>query len=468
MSSRRELLTLCLFGLMIAAIAATGIGVRATHGAQTTADEPQYLLSALSLWEDGDLDISDELSDERYRDFHEVELPEQTLLDEDGRRISPHDPLLPVLLAVPMGLWGWVGAKATLAAVGGLLAALIVWTARNRLGVSSRVAYLTAALFALAPPLAIYSSQVYPEIPAALALLGGFAAVLGPFEKRGRIVFAVAVIALPWLAVKYVPLAAVLAVFGLVRAGRGRRLGLLLTFVVGGAVYVVGHQLLYGGLTAYAAGDHFVGGEFTAVGSDVSLPGRATRLIGLLVDRGFGIAAWQPAYLLLPPVTGWALARRRRDFVFAGWLVGAGWLMATFVALTMHGWWFPGRQLVVILPLAVLVVSAWADEARRRRTLVGLGSLGVVALVFLLVEGLREQLTWVVDFGATSNPIYRSFSMVLPDYMAPSPITWALHGLWLVVVLALWWLGWRSGSDRRHEPRSSDNDDKASQERVMT
>ena len=466
MSSRRELLILCLFGLMVAAIAATGIGVRATYGAQTTADEPQYLLSALSLWEDGDLDISDELAEERYRDFHEVELPEQTVLLEAGRRLSPHDPLLPVLLAAPMGLWGWVGAKAALAALGGLLAALTVWTARTRLGVSSRGAYLTVSIFALAPPLAIYSSQVYPEIPAALALLGGFAAVLGPFQKRGRIVFAVAVIALPWLAVKYVPLAAVLAVAGLVKAGRGGRRGLLLTFAVAGALYVIGHQVIYGGLTAYAAGDHFVGGEFTAVGNDVNLLGRATRVIGLLVDRGFGIVAWQPAYLLLLPVAGWAMARRRRDFVLAGWLVGVGWLMATFVALTMHGWWFPGRQLMVVLPIAVLVVSAWADGASRRLTLIGLGSLGIVALVVLVVEGLRERLTWVVDFGATSNPIYRSFSVVLPDYTTPSPTTWALHGVWVVVAFGLWWLGWRSG--RRDTPRSTDIDEKANQERVLT
>ena len=36
-------------------------GVRAAYGAQTTADEPQYLLTAISLAEDGDLDVADEL-----------------------------------------------------------------------------------------------------------------------------------------------------------------------------------------------------------------------------------------------------------------------------------------------------------------------------------------------------------------------------------------------------------------------
>ena len=38
------------------------IGARATYGAKTTADEPQYLLTALSIAEDFDLDISDEIA----------------------------------------------------------------------------------------------------------------------------------------------------------------------------------------------------------------------------------------------------------------------------------------------------------------------------------------------------------------------------------------------------------------------
>ncbi len=102
--------------LLAAAWACVALPARATYGARTTADEPQYLLSALSLWEDGDLDIADELAAERWRDFHEAQLPVQTEpLEPTAGGVSPHDPLLPVLLAVPVGLAGWAGAKATLA-----------------------------------------------------------------------------------------------------------------------------------------------------------------------------------------------------------------------------------------------------------------------------------------------------------------------------------------------------------------
>ncbi len=469
MTSRREGIGLVLFGLAVFAITALGIGARATYGAQTTADEPQYLLTALSLWEDGNLDISDELAAERYREFHEVDLPQQTLQLEDGARISPHDPLLPLLLAAPMGLGGWLGAKLALAGMGGVLAALMAWAARHRIGVSAVTAYVVAAVFALAPPLAIYSTQVYPELPAALAVLAGFAAVTGPFERRGRIVFAVAVIAIPWLAVKYIPVAAVLALAGLSKAGKGTRLALIGVFSAAGLIYVLGHLAIYGGLTPYATGDHFVGGELTVVGTDPNLWGRSTRLIGLLVDRGFGIGAWQPAYFFMPIAAGWALSVRDRAISLAVWLVAVGWIVATFVALTMHGWWFPGRQLVVILPMVALLIAAWVEEGRRRLpVLAAAGALGLVAFGFLLVEGTVDHLTWVVDFGTTSNPLYQTYSPLLPDYLASTTATWVLHGSWVAVVLVLGWLGWRSGSFRRGEPRSPESDRKREKERVWT
>lgn len=439
--------------IVVAAITALGIGVRATYGAHTTADEPQYLLSSLSLWEDADLDISDELAAERYREFHESDLPQQTLRLESGRQVSPHDPLLPLLLAVPMGLGGWVAAKAGLAMLGGALAALLAWTMITRFDVSVKIAILTSAIFALAPPLAIYSTQVYPELPAALALLAGFAAVVGPFERKARVVFVVSIVALPWLAVKFVPVAAVLALAGVVKAGKGRRAGLVAVLGGAAAVYLLGHVAIYGGLTAYATGDHFVGGEFTAVGTQVNLWGRSTRLIGLLVDRGFGVGAWQPAFLILPLVAAWSLARREPRFTIGAALLGAGWLVATFVALTMHGWWFPGRQLVVVLPIGVTLIAAWIDQARPWQAFATgtAGSLGVIAFGFLLADGLGRWLTWIVDFGATTNPFYRAFAAVTPDYMVPTTTTWILHGVWVFIALALAWVGWRTGSPRWSE-----------------
>ncbi|MDP8959324.1 MAG: hypothetical protein M3N51_09050, partial [Actinomycetota bacterium] len=397
---------------------------------------PQYLLTALSLGEDGDLDISDERSEGRYRPFHEAPLPVQAAMLPGGRRVSPHDPLLPVLLAVPVALGGWVGAKVSMALMTGALAALLAWTAVCRLEVPLTTALLVVATFALSPPLAVYGTQVYPELPAALAVAAAITALTGPLGAAGVTGLGAAVVALPWLAVKYVPVAAVLALLGLARMKKRGDPLLVVPFAsamaVAGAIYLAAHQALYGGWTPYAAGDHFAGGEWGAIGFTPDLWGRSTRLMGLLMDRTFGLAAWQPGYLLLVPAVA-ALLRRRP----AGWKalalpLGAGWLAATFLALTMHGWWWPGRQVVVVLPAAVLAVAWWAGRLPRVRPWLLLALLvGSASYAFLLVEGVLGRLTWVVAFEETSNPLYRAWRLLLPDYRGGGRSTWVLHAVWI-------------------------------------
>jgi hypothetical protein len=429
-------------GLLGFVVAAGGIAVPATYGTWTTADEPQYLLTAISLATDGDLDIADELAEARWRPFHAQPLPEQTQPLPDGRRLSPHDPLLPLLLAGPVAVGGWVGAKLAMAAMAGLLAALLLWTAVRRFAVPLRTATLAAAVFALSPPLAVYGSQLYPELPAALVTLAAVAAFagLGPAKGVGAtLVVGGAVVALPWLAVKYVPVAAALALvgcWGLVRAGRGRRaLVLAGSLVVAGVVFLVLHRWWYGGWTPYAAGDHFVGGELSVVGTEPDYLGRSRRLLGLLVDQGFGLAAWQPAWLLAVPALAVMLARRPRGWTAVAAPLAAGWLVATFVALTMHGWWFAGRQVVVVLPLAALAVAWWTGPDHRRRVLLAVaGGAGVLAQLWLVAEGAAGRVTWAVDATATINPLHRAWRLALPDYLAMSWWTWVLHVAWLAAL----------------------------------
>jgi hypothetical protein len=445
-------------GLLAFLGAAAGIRVPATHGALTTADEPQYLLTAISLAADRDLDIADELAAGRWRAFHAPPLPEQTEPLASGRRLSPHDPLLPLLLAAPVAAGGWAGAKLAMAGLAGLLAGLLLWTAVRRFGVPVGTGLLVVAVFALSPPLAVYGTQIYPELPAALAALAAVAALTapGPPGRAGVVVVGAAVAALPWLAVKYVPVAAVLAllaVWRLLRGGARRRaLALAAGLVAAGVAFVVLHRWWYGGWTPYAAGDHFVAGELTAVGSDPDYLGRSRRLLGLVTDRGFGLAAWQPAFLLAVPALAALLRRRPAGWAAVALPLAAGWLVATFLALTMHGWWFPGRQVVVVLPLAVLAVARWASSRRRRVAVAVGGGVGVVAYAWLVADGLAGRVAWAVDFFATGNPAYRAWRLVLPDYLTVTATTWVLHAAWLAVLAGWAAAAWRRAGTVAGEP----------------
>ncbi|MFI9557777.1 hypothetical protein [Nonomuraea endophytica] len=457
---------MALVGVVAVVAAALGIGVPSTFGAHVAVDEPQYLLTALSLAEDRSLDISDELAERRWVPWGGAELPVQTEVLDGGAQISPHDPLLPIVLAIPMGLGGWVAAKAVMALMAGALAVLTLWTAVRRFAVPPKIATAGVAVAAASAPLAVYGQQVYPEVPAALAAVGAVALLGTP-----RIwAFAAVVSALPWLSVKYVPVALALAAVGLWRT---RSKVLLAGFAVMGVLYLVVHRLIWGGWTVYASGDHFQNsGEWGVMGFAPDLAGRALRLTGLLVDQGYGLAAWQPAWLLLVPAV--ALGIRRVSLVLpppaagqlsvlppaagrrsvlplaAGWLLvlplAAGWLTATFAAVTMHGFWWPGRQLVVVLPLALILILCWLDRPWKRVAAAALGLSGVLTYAWLVADGLAGRITWVSGFQEVASPVYQAVANVLPDYRRPG--FWPLHLAWAAVLVLLFTINLRKSHVR--------------------
>jgi hypothetical protein len=439
-----------------------GIDVRATGGARAAVDEPQYLLTALSLAEDGDLDITDELSDRRWTAFHDPNLPVQTQVLENGTQISPHDPLLPVLIAAPMGLWGFEAAKATISVLAGLTAALTVWLAVRRFGVRPSLATAGVSVAFASPPLGIYAQQVYPEMAAALAVLAAFAGMTGTWSRRHLVVFVLAVTALPWLSVKYAAVAAALAAVGVYRLwrarGRSPTVLLLAVFAAMAAAYLGVHRLIWGGWTVYASGDYFQGhGEFAVVGVHPDYGGRTERLSALLIDRDWGIAAWQPGWLLGVPAVAALLAARPRGWPGLVLPAAAGWAIATWVALTMSGFWSPGPQIVVIQPQLLLAVLWWLSTAPPPVLVAAaaLGFVGIVAMAALLVDGWDVHITWVFAFDKVDDPLYDGWKVFLPPYQeGAGAAIWIRHAVWMVIFAATAFVAHRAA--RPAAPAASD------------
>jgi hypothetical protein len=325
-----------------------------------------------------------------------------------------------------------------------------------RFGVRPRIAVAVVAVFACTAPLATYATQVYPEIPAALAVMAAVAALSGPLDRRGLAVCVVAVVVLPWLSIKYAPVAATLALAALWRV-RGRRPETVVvgaTLAVAAVTYAVVHQAIYGGWTAYATGDHFAqAGQFAVVGSSPNYLGRARRLVGLIVDDSFGIGAWMIGWLALPLAMGVLLRRRPVDWAILVMPLAAGWLTATFVASTMHGWWWPGRQLVVVLPIAVIVIAVAANGSTMLVRLLGLsGVVGAATWMWTTIEAITRRHVLVVDFDQTANPWMRVWRVILPDGRDPTTADDVLSVVWVACVLALVVVGWRAGGRDRALP----------------
>ncbi|MDP8978214.1 MAG: hypothetical protein M3N17_06500, partial [Actinomycetota bacterium] len=159
------------------------------------------------------------------------------------------------------------------------------------------------------------------------------------------------------------------------------------------------------------------------------------------------------AWLLAVPALAAVARSRPPEWAALAGPLAAGWLTATFVALTMQGWWFPGRQVVVVLPLAVLAVAWWTGQhPPALRAVAVVGSLGVAGYAWLVVDGLAGRITWIVDFTRTGDPLYRLLAPALPDYVDVTGVTWTLHAAWIVAVGALAVWGWRSAPRSTSRP----------------
>jgi hypothetical protein len=227
-----------------------------------------------------------------------------------------------------------------------------------------------------------------------------------------------------------------------------------------GALYGLAHVAWYGGLTPYASGDFFVdnGGQLAVMGDHPDRIGRSVRLLGLLVDRDFGLGAWQPLWLLVVPAAAVLLLVRPPRWLLLAAPLAAGWAMATWVAVTMHGWWFPGRHVVHALPCAVLAIAWWLDRLPVGRAVAWIGvGLGALSSAWLAVQAASEHVTIVFDPWATTDPVLRAMRPLLPDMRADGLAVGARYVAWLVVLLVV--TGWAVRRERRRQRVPSVLDD---------
>jgi hypothetical protein len=425
--------------LVLGLVFVGSIGLRASRGASITGDEPFYLLTTQSLLDDGDLDLRQQYERRSYEEFfdHPDGLWQQSVPRADGVLLSPHNPGLSVLVIPGFVLGGLVGVQIQLLLMAAATFALAFALARAVTGAAAWSWWTTLGVGVCATPF-VYATEVYPEAPAALALVGALAAiVLGPRRIGvGRAVAIVALLsAIPWLGVKYLPLSVVVGAWLIWRATPRARAVAVGLAAVSGAAFAGWHLDVFGGLTPYGVNTVYAGGSTSEIMAEhVSFVDRVYRLWGLFVDRRFGIGRWGP--LLLLAVPGCVLAWRRGGAarVVAG-LIAVQLGIATFVVITMMGWWFPGRTMMTVLPLAVIPVVEVARAGGRiaRRAIVGLGAWSALTTALLSVAGHRGEVVVAVDPFTMSAAPFRIVGGLFPDYRAWTAGTWMLTVAWLAV-----------------------------------
>jgi hypothetical protein len=399
-------------------------------------DEPHYLMVADSILRDGDLSLEQDYAQGRYRAFHDAPLaPHYRVRGRGGAIYSLHAVGLSVLILPAWALAGYAGVTVLMA----LLAALVALEVREwvrettgREGLAEAAGWVAA----LSPPLVHYAGLVFTEVPAALLLSYGLRRGRDPALGRGgAVAVGLAAAALPWLNVRYAPLAVVVLAHAMWRHGRWRTtIPALVPGVVSGAGLLVYHHVLYGFLDPR---------RVYGRRPEVSLSTLPEGLPGLLLDQEFGLLVYAPLLALAIPGLVFLWRRDRKVAIAVGAAVVAVLLTAGTWPMWRGGFNPPGRFLVPIAPLlGVAVALAW-----ERRGLTAGASLLLGWTLWTGLAGAWEPRLVHRDRDDTA-PLFRQLSGahewtgLLPGYVLADPDRHRLAAVWAVALLAA--VPWRT------------------------
>ncbi len=454
---RGLLLSAAALFLLLSAAYFFSIDIRASRGASITGDEPFYLLTTRSLIQDRDLDLTNQYEEKSYESFfdHPDGLWKQSVPAEDGRLLSPHNPGLSVFLIPGFALGGLVGTQAQLlltAAAAMVLAYLLA----DRLTGRRVISWAMTLAVGLSATVFIYSTEIYPEFPAALAILVCLLAATGrkrPSPLHG-LFLAIGLSAVCWLGVKYAPLALLIAGYFLYRADPPGRVVLLGLGGGSAAFFVWFHLATFDSLTPYNVNLVYAGiSSVQLADAHWEFGDRAHRLWGLFVDRRFGIGHWAPILLVaVPGLVALVLGDRLHRLVLG--LIGIQLLIATFLMITMMGWWFPGRTLLVVLPLLIIPLTLVAGQARLpvRAAMLVLGLYSAAITAGLAQAGHSREVTIAVDPFDMGFPPFHFVAHAFPQYTSWTWETWMLTILWLAaagITVAITAWSWAKSSPAR-------------------
>ena len=405
-------------------------------------DEPYYLLVAHSLAYDFDADLANNYAHGDSRQFLPRALEPQPgdPVGSAGEKYSRHNVMLPLLLALPYRVAGAAGAFATMAALAAALAWLFLRVARHRFGDYPGGALLVWALFAFAPPLLLYSHQVWVEVPAALLLVLAVDALPQVGKRRGAtLLFWTAVVLLPLVKLRFAVFAGLLTVLAWWRSGRRVR---------GLAAAAAGMALLFAAILAF---NHArFGAALKTYGLEQLLPESTAdvvllRGLGLFFDIGFGLLAAAPLWLLLFPAFGEQLRRDRKLAAELAFLVVPYLMLVCFRREWFGGWSPPFRYGLTMLPLLALPLVPLLARRRRGGARMLIAALATataaLTLVWLAVPGWTYPLADGGNFLLTSlgQELRLDLVRLVPSAIRPRAASW----WWPLGAVALAILLWR-------------------------
>jgi hypothetical protein len=382
--------------VFFAAYAAT-LGLHLGAGERYSRDEAHVLLVAESITSDGDIDLRDEYATHAWTRWHGAPMRPSASLT-NGRLVEPPGVGFGLLVAPAYALGGPVLVELFVAAL--IALGFVAAAALARVLAPEPWATRAALVGGLSPAVVGASTTIGPELVG-----GALLAVAAALALRVRVwprlapTFGAALLvaALPWLALKLVAPAAVVALslwWWLRRRNRGiSGFTALEVVLVSGVVYITVNDRLFGGLTPYAAN-----GDADPLGH-ASILDRVTRLAGVFIDPWSGVLLWAP-FGVLALVAVWLLVRSYRErlslvafdqvdvessALLLVLICAAVLLVAVVASPSLGGPWYAARDCLPALPVGA-ALCAWGYR-HFPRTGNALAVVTLAGTVALLVAG---------------------------------------------------------------------------------
>lgn len=416
-----------------------------------TGDEPHYLIVADAVAHDHSLRVKDayDRDSQSRRIAGPIDWENHTHTTANGT-FSIHGIGLGLLVAPGFATFGLSGARLTLVLIAGLMP--VLWFVIARLmGLRPALAALLAAVVGISTPFVAAAGQIFPDLPSGVLILGVMAALVAADAGRDvrRIYPAAgfALAALPWLHIKNIGVAAVLAFAAVLlvwsRHSKTR------TALVAGAVVPFGASLaLLLGYNQFAFGSPLGVYDSHAVGA--TLRQGLMIALGLHLDQAQGLFVQQPLFLLALP--GWALfflqSRRLAAITLLAYL-------AIVIPNALHPCWygcwsFSGRFMWSAAPLWFLPLVAtfrWLGQLAPP-TMIASAVGSLVWQRFLMTRWLQNPDAWytvltdgILERNSLVEPHWRPFLPSFYDFARYDVRLVNLIGVLLsavLIVLGIW------------------------------
>jgi len=410
---------------------------------EPSGDEPHYLVMAQSLWREHDLDLRDNYQREDWREFRNgPTTPHYAAPRKDGRPFPGHAPGLPFVLA-PVYAWGGRLACACLLSLMVAGAGALTFFAAVREGRSKEAALLGGVLGA-GPPLAAFALHIYTEAAAALLVLSAYVLLRYGPRSAGSGLAAVLACALPFLHPRMAVAAVAIALVAFIFRERTS----LFAFVTVSVAGLLGYGLFWMSVFGTPTGL----GAYGGVPEDAAFnPLQA--LVGLLVDRTYGILPIAPAFLALAALWFRSPGEEESRGLRAEWILVAALVLPV---LFWRMWWGgqspPARLIAPMTPfLALWMARSWdgTSSAIARRIIVAASAWSWALFLFaalqpgrLLFINRRVRPTRIWEALWPEGPIDR----LLPDLARPENSDWTLAAAWMVLLALVVWAARRARS----------------------